>query len=150
MGQKKYVKLNPKACIFFDNASGIKVVRNEIVELTEAQFKLRNIRAALSNGYLKEVSEEEAKPKKVEEKIKEKVEEKIKEKAEESKVNVEELKAKWDELVADGSDQEKLNESFTLKELKALAISMDIEPEDNDTKMDLVVAMLEDQSESEE
>lgn len=142
MGQKKYVKLNPKACIFFDHASGIKVVHNEIVELTEAQFKLRNIRAALSNGYLKEVSEEEAKPKKVEEKTKEK--------AEESKVNVEELKAKWDELVADGSDQEKLKESFTLKELKALAISMDIEPEDDDTKMDLVVAMLEDQSESEE
>lgn len=142
MGQKKYVKLNPKACIFFDHASGIKVVRNEIVELTETQFKLRNIRAALSNGYLKEVSEEEAKPKKVEEKTKEK--------AEESKVNVEDLKAKWDELVADGSDQEKLKESFTLKELKALAISMDIEPEDNDTKMDLVVAMLEDQSESEE
>lgn len=142
MGQKKYVKLNPKACIFFDHASGIKVVRNEIVELTEAQFKLRNIRAALSNGYLKEVSEEEAKPKKVEEKTKEK--------AEESKVNVGELKAKWDELVADGSDQEKLKESFTLKELKALAISMDIEPEDDDTKMDLVVAMLEDQSESEE
>lgn len=142
MGQKKYVKLNPKACIFFDHASGIKVVRNEIVELTETQFKLRNIRAALSNGYLKEVSEEEAKPKKVEEKSKEK--------AEESKVNVEELKAKWDELVAEGSDQEKLKESFTLKELKALAISMDIEPEDDDTKMDLVVAMLEDQSESEE
>lgn len=142
MAQKKYVKLNPKACIFFDHASGIKVVRNEIVELTEAQFKLRNIRAALSNGYLKEVSEEEAKPKKVEEKTKEK--------AEEAKVNVEELKAKWDELVADGSDQEKLKESFTLKELKALAISMDIEPEDDDTKMDLVVAMLDDQSESEE
>lgn len=142
MGQKKYVKLNPKACIFFDHASGIKVVRNEIVELTETQFKLRNIRAALSNGYLKEVSEEGAKPKNVEEKTKEK--------AEESKVNVEELKAKWDELVADGSDQEKLKESFTLKELKALAISMDIEPEDDDTKMDLVVAMLEDQSESEE
>lgn len=142
MGQKKYVKLNPKACIFFDHTSGIKVVRNEIVELTEAQFKLRNIRAALSNGYLKEVSEEEAKPKKVEEKTKEK--------AEESKVNVEKLKAKWDELVAEGSDQEKLKGSFTIKELKALAISMDIEPEDDDTKMDLVVAMLEDQSEYEE
>lgn len=143
MGQVvKYVKLNPKASIFFDQASGIKLVSNEVVGLTESQFKLRNIRAALSNGYLKEVSKEEAKPNKVEEKPKEK--------AEESKSNVDVLKSKWDELVAEGSDPDKLKESFTLKELKALAISMDIEPEDDDTKMDLVVAMIDDQSESEE
>lgn len=141
MGQVKYVKLNPKASIFFDQASGIKVIRNEVVELTEAQLKIKSIRGALANGYLREVSEE-AKPKKVEE-------EKPKDKAEEYKSNVDVLKTKWNELVAEGSDQDKLKEAFTLKELKALAISMDIEPEEDDTKMDLVVAMIDDQSESE-
>lgn len=143
MGQVKYVKLNPKASIFFDQASGIKVIRNEVVELTEAQLKIKSVRGALANGYLKEVSVEEASKFKEVSKPKE-------ENIKEPKLDVESIRSKWDSMVAEGNDPEKLKEAFTLKELKALAISMDIEPEEDDTKMDLVVAMLDDQAESDE
>ena len=44
----KYIKLNPKASIFYDQASKIKVLRKDVVEITENQFNSRVIRAAIA------------------------------------------------------------------------------------------------------
>lgn len=40
MASPKYIKLNPKASIFYDQASKIKVLRNEVVEITEKTVQL--------------------------------------------------------------------------------------------------------------
>ena len=61
MASKRYVKLSPKASIFYDQASKIKVLRKDVVELTDKQFNLRVIKAALANGYLIEAKAEEFK-----------------------------------------------------------------------------------------
>lgn len=130
----KYIKLNPKASIFYDQASKIKVLRKDVVEITENQFNSRVIKAAIANGYLIEVKAEE---------VKVKAEEVNPEKAVKKEVDTEALKDKFIGLIEAGEAPEKIKDQFNVGELKALAISLDIEPEDGDTKLDLVNAILD-------
>lgn len=125
----KYIKLNPKASIFYDQASKIKVLRKDVVEITENQFNSRVIRAAIANGYLIEAKAEEVKAKKKD--------------ASKKEVDTEALKDKFIGLIEAGEAPEKIKDQFNGEELKALAISLDIEPEDGDTKLDLVNAILD-------
>ena len=122
----KYIKLNPKASIFYDQASKIKVLRKDVVEITENQFNSRVIRAAIANGYLIEAKAEE-----------------VKVKTEEVNPKKKALKDKFIGLIEAGEAPEKIKNQFNGEELKALAISLDIEPEDGDTKLDLVNAILD-------
>ena len=125
----KYIKLNPKASIFYDQASKIKVLSKDVVEITENQFNYRVIKAAIANGYLIEVKAEEVNPKK--------------KAASKKEVDTEALKDKFIGLIEAGEAPEKIKDQFNGEELKALAISLDIEPEDGDTKLDLVNAILD-------
>lgn len=133
----KYIKLNPKASIFYDQASKIKVLRKDVVEITENQFNSRVIRAAIANGYLIEAKAEEVKVKTEEVNPKKKADSKKEE------VDTEALKDKFIGLIEAGEAPEKIKNQFNGEELKALAISLDIEPEDGDTKLDLVNAILD-------
>lgn len=132
----KYIKLNPKASIFYDQASKIKVLRKDVVEITENQFNSRVIRAAIANGYLIETKAEEVKVKTEEVNPKKKADSK-------KEVDTEALKDKFIGLIEAGEAPEKIKDQFNGEELKALAISLDIEPEDGDTKLDLVNAILD-------
>lgn len=132
----KYIKLNPKASIFYDQASKIKVLRKDVVEITENQFNSRVIRAAIANGYLIEAKTEEVKVKTEEVNPKKKADSK-------KEVDTEALKDKFIGLIEAGEAPEKIKDQFKGEELKALAISLDIEPEDGDTKLDLVNAILD-------
>lgn len=132
----KYIKLNPKASIFYDQASKIKVLRKDVVEITENQFNSRVIRAAIANGYLIEAKAEEVKVKIEEVNPKKKADSK-------EEVDTEALKDKFIGLIEAGEAPEKIKGQFNGEELKALAISLDIEPEDGDTKLDLVNAILD-------
>lgn len=133
MASKLYVKLSPKASIFYDQASKIKVLRKEVVELTDKQFNLRVIKAALANGYLIEAKAEEFKAPSSKESSP----------APKKEVDLEAVRKKFDELVEAEEAPEKIKEQFNTEELKALAISLEIEPEDGDTKLDLVNAILD-------
>lgn len=132
----KYIKLNPKASIFYDQASKIKVLRKDVVEITENQFNSRVIRAAIANGYLIEAKAEEVKVNTEEVNPKKKADSK-------KEVDTEALKDKFIGLIEAGEAPEKIKDQFNGEELKALAISLDIEPEDGDTKLDLVNAILD-------
>ena len=133
MASKLYVKLSPKASIFYDQASKIKVLRKEVVELTDKQFNLRVIKAALANGYLIEAKAEEFKAPGSKESSP----------APKKGVDLEAVRKKFDELVEAEEAPEKIREQFNTEELKALAISLEIEPEEGDTKLDLVNAILD-------
>jgi hypothetical protein len=133
MASKLYVKLSPKASIFYDQASKIKVLRKEVVELTDKQFNLRVIKAALANGYLIEAKAEEFKAPSSKESSP----------APKKEVDLEAVRKKFDELVEAEEAPEKIKEQFNTEELKALAISLEIEPEEGDTKLDLVNAILD-------
>ena len=133
MASPKYIKLNPKASIFYDQASKIKVLRNGVVEITEKQFNSRVIKAALANGYLQEAKADELKASGV----------KANTPATKKEVDLEAVRKKFDELVEAEEAPEKIKEQFNTEELKALAISLEIEPEEGDTKLDLVNAILD-------
>ena len=133
MASKLYVKLSPKASIFYDQASKIKVLRKEVVELTDKQFNLRVIKAALANGYLIEAKAEEFKAPGSKESSP----------APKKGVDLEAVRKKFDELVEAEEAPEKIKEQFNTEELKALALSLEIEPEEGDTKLDLVNAILD-------
>jgi hypothetical protein len=133
MASKLYVKLSPKASIFYDQASKIKVLCKEVVELTDKQFNLRVIKAALANGYLIETKAEEFKAPSSKESSP----------APKKEVDLEAVRKKFDELVEAEEAPEKIKEQFNTEELKALAISLEIEPEEGDTKLDLVNAILD-------
>lgn len=133
MANKRYVKLNPKASIFYDQASKIKVLRKDVVELTDKQYNLRVVKAALANGYLIEAKAEEVKV----------TNQKEGSPAPQKEVDLEAVRKKFDELREADEAPEKIKEQFNNKELKALAISLEIEPEDGDTKLDLVNAILD-------
>lgn len=130
----KYIKLNPKASIFYDQASKIKVLRKDVVEITENQFNSRVIRAAIANGYLIEVKAGEANDKEVSSQ---------KPDSKEKEIDIEALKSKFDGLLKAGKAPEKIQDQFKIEALKALAISLDIEPEEGDTKLDLVNAIID-------
>lgn len=133
MANKRYLKLNPKASIFYDQASKIKVLRKDVVELTDKQYNLRVVKAALANGYLIEAKAEEVKV----------TNQKEGSPAPKKEVDLEAVRKKFDELREADEAPEKIKEQFNTEELKALAISLEIEPEDGDTKLDLVNAILD-------
>jgi hypothetical protein len=133
MANKRYVKLNPKASIFYDQASKIKVLRKDVVELTDKQYNLRVVKAALANGYLIEAKAEEVKV----------TNQKEGSPAPKKEVYLEAVRKKFDELREADEAPEKIKEQFNTEELKALAISLEIEPEEGDTKLDLVNAILD-------
>lgn len=133
MANERYVKLNPKASIFYDQASKIKVLRKDVVELTDKQYNLRVVKAALANGYLIEAKAEEVKV----------TNQKEGSPAPKKEVDLEAVRKKFDELREADEAPEKIKEQFNTEELKALAISLEIEPEDGDTKLDLVNAILD-------
>lgn len=130
MASPKYIKLNPKASIFYDQANKIKVLRNEVVEITEKQFNTRVIKAALANGYLIEAKADEFKGIRTNNPQKREIDVKV-------------IQDKFESFIESDEAPEKIKEQFNTEELKALAISLDIEPEDGDTKLDLVNAILE-------
>lgn len=133
MANKRYVKLNPKASIFYDQASKIKVLRKDVVELTDKQYNLRVVKAALANGYLIEAKAEEVKV----------TNQKEGSPAPKKEVDLEAVRKKFEDLLEAEEAPEKIKEQFNTEELKALALSLEIEPEEGDTKLDLVNAILD-------
>lgn len=133
MANKRYIKLNPKASIFYDQASKIKVLRKDVVELTDKQYNLRVVKAALANGYLIEAKAEEVKV----------TNQKEGSPAPKKEVDLEAVRKKFEDLAEAVEAPEKIKEQFNTEELKALAISLEIEPEEGDTKLDLVNAILD-------
>lgn len=122
----KYITVGKRANIFHDPVSGITVCKGDIVEVSNRHLMSKRVKGAINAGHLIYVDKaaEEAKV--------------------EEGVNTEALLQKFNSLSAKhDSDSAKIAKNFTLDELKELAKSLDIEPEDNDTKEDLVKAILE-------
>lgn len=122
----KYITVGKRANIFHDPVSGITVCKGDIVEVSNRHLMSKRVKGAINAGHLIYVDKaaEEAKS--------------------EGGVNTEALLQKFNSLSAKhDSDSAKIAKNFTLDELKELAKSLDIEPEDNDTKEDLVKAILE-------
>lgn len=122
---KYFVTVGKKAHVFHDPVTGLTIAKGEVKELTSAQVNSKRIKSALNGGHL--VYTQEVKP--------------AIEKP--SELNPETLVKKFSALVEKGLTVDKLKDKFTLEELKAIAKENEIEPEENDTKEDLIKALLE-------
>lgn len=120
----KYVTVGKRASIFHDPVSGITVCKGDIVEVSNRHLMSKRLKNAINAGhivYVDKVEEVEGNP----------------------KVDTEALLKKLYALADKNTETSKIASKFTLEDLKEMAKSLDIEPEDTDTKEDLVKAILE-------
>lgn len=118
----KTIMLGENAQSFYDASTGIFIGRGETKELTVRQYTSPKIKKALTNGHLVIVTGSVS---------------------EIEDDNAEDLKAKFDTLVNQGMEVNKIAKAFSLKEMKVVAGQYDIEAEDGDTVDSLVEAILD-------
>lgn len=118
----KIIMLGENAQSFYDASTGIFIGRGETKELTVRQYTSPKIKKALTNGHLTivtgsvpDIEEDKAK----------------------------DLKSKFDTLVNQGMEVDKIAKAFSLKEMKVVANQYDIEAEDGDTIENLIEAILD-------
>lgn len=126
------VKVGTKAYIFHDPSTGITVKKGEIKELTVAQYNSKRIRSAINGGHLVITNEN------IEKEIQKDV-----------KVDNKKAIEKFKEMAESGMTGEKIAKAFNLDTLKTMAASFDIEVTDEDTKLSIVEALLEEEEEEE-
>ena len=118
----KTIMLGENAKSFYDASTGIFIGRGETKELTVRQYTSPKIKKAITNGHLVVVTGSVPE-------------------IEDDKS--EDLKAKFDTLVNQGMEVNKISKAFSLKEMKVVAGQYDIEAEDGDTVDSLVEAILD-------
>lgn len=123
----KIIMLGENAQSFYDASTGIFIGRGETKELTVRQYTSPKIKKALTNGHLTIVTGSVPD-------------------IEEDKAQ--DLKSKFDTLVNQGMEVDKIAKAFSLKEMKVVANQYDIEAEEGDTIDNLIEAIL-DQTEGE-
>lgn len=122
----RLVTVNENANIFHDQTTGITIIKGEKKELNDYQLNTKRIRAALASGHLVYATEENDPIPTIS-------------KEEKTKALVKKIQA----LYKAGTDPKKIEKQFSLEDLKDIATSFDITPEDDDTKATLVEAILE-------
>ena len=118
----KRIMLGENAQSFFDASTGIFIGKGETKELSVRQYTSPKIKKAITNGHLVVVTGSVPE-------------------IEDDKS--EDLKAKFDTLVNQGMEVNKISKAFSLKEMKVVAGQYDIEAEDGDTVDSLVEAILD-------
>lgn len=120
------VKLGEGANIFHDPIAKVTVKKGEVVEITMSQARAPKVQKAFQGGFLVRATENSLKKDSFIEPQKEETPEE-----------------KFRRLVDKGATPEKLSKAFKLETLKSLAESLDIIPEENDTKETLIEAIKE-------
>lgn len=119
----KFVKLGKFASFFRDSAYDISVAPNEVVELNVKQLNSAKVKKALNGGHLVFTDDPKVEP--------------------EKEISTDELTESFIEMVNSGEDPAKVLKTFTLKDLKTIAETMDIEVEATDTKKSIFEALVE-------
>ena len=119
------VTVGSKAYSFTDQALGISIVKDEVVELSAKQMTSKKIVVALNGGHLRIVQDGETVKKY-------------------DTADVEALDAKLLKLLASGKKVSKVAKDFTLEEAKLIAAKHEIQVEDSDTVETIFEAIAED------
>lgn len=117
------VKLGAKANIFSDPGTGIYITKGEVKELSMAQCRLPRFQKAFQGGHLVRAEVPDA--------------------AQAPVVPAESVLEKFRRLMDAGASDKKLEKAFSMESLKKAAAELDIEPEEGDTKADLIAAIKE-------
>lgn len=127
----QYVKLGSKASFFRAAAIDLSVAPGEVVALNAKQMNNGLVKRAINGGHLVITTKEDQKP-------------------ESTKLTPEQLKESFVEMVSADEDARKIAKNFSMEELKTIAAAYEIDVEAGDKKVDVVTAILNEITESEE
>lgn len=125
---KYQVTTGPNAYSFYDQSTGINIIRGEVKELTGAQYRTKRIQMALNSGHLVMV-QEGAKVNKYDEKA------------------IDRLYKKMKKQQSNGMEISKISKAYSLEEAKLVAKSKGVEYDEKDTVQSILEVLLSDTEE---
>lgn len=125
---KYQVTTGPNAYSFYDQSTGINIIRGEVKELTGAQYRTKRIQMAINSGHLVMV-QEGAKINKYDDKA------------------IEKLYKKMKKQQSNGMEISKIAKAYSLEEAKLVAKSKGVEYDEKDTVQSILEVLLSDTEE---
>lgn len=125
---KYQVTTGPNAYSFYDQSTGINIIRGEVKELTGAQYRTKRIQMAINSGHLVMV-QEGAKVDKYDEKA------------------IDKLYKKMKKQQSNGMEISKIAKAYSLEEAKLVAKSKGVEYDEKDTVQSILEVLLSDTEE---
>lgn len=125
---KYKVTTGPNAYSFYDQSTGINIIRGEVKELTGAQYRTKRIQMAINSGHLVMV-QEGAKVNKYDEKA------------------IDRLYKKMKKQQSNGMEISKIAKAYSLEEAKLVAKSKGVEYDEKDTVQSILEVLLSDTEE---
>lgn len=125
---KYQVTTGPNAYSFYDQSTGINIIRGEVKELTGAQYRTKRIQMAINSGHLVRV-QEGAKVDKYDDKA------------------IERLYKKMKKQQSNGMEISKIAKAYSLEEAKLVAKSKGVEYDEKDTVQSILEVLLSDTEE---
>ena len=125
---KYQVTTGPNAYSFYDQSTGINIIRGEVKELTGAQYRTKRVQMAINSGHLVMV-QEGAKVNKYDEKA------------------IDRLYKKMKKQQSNGMEISKIAKAYSLEEAKLVAKSKGVEYDEKDTVQSILEVLLSDTEE---
>ena len=125
---KYQVTTGPNAYSFYDQSTGINIIRGEVKELTGAQYRTKRIQMAINSGHLVMV-QEGAKVNKYDEKA------------------IDRLYKNMKKQQSNGMEISKIAKAYSLEEAKLVAKSKGVEYDEKDTVQSILEVLLSDTEE---
>lgn len=125
---KYQVTTGPNAYSFYDQSTGINIIRGEVKELTGAQYRTKRIQMAINSGHLVMV-QDGAKVNKYDEKA------------------IDRLYKKMKKQQSNGMEISKIAKAYSLDEAKLVAKSKGVEYDEKDTVQSILEVLLSDTEE---
>ena len=125
---KYQVTTGPNAYSFYDQSTGINIIRGEVKELTGAQYRTKRIQMAINSGHLVMV-QEGAKVNKYDGKA------------------IDRLYKKMKKQQSNGMEISKIAKAYSLEEAKLVAKSKGVEYDEKDTVQSILEVLLSDTEE---
>ena len=125
---KYQVTTGPNAYSFYDQSTGINIIRGEVKELTGAQYRTKRIQMAINSGHLLMVHDG-AKVNKYDEKA------------------IDRLYKKMKKQQSNGMEISKIAKAYSLEEAKLVAKSKGVEYDEKDTVQSILEVLLSDTEE---
>jgi len=125
---KYQVTTGPNAYSFYDQSTGINIIRGEVKELTGAQYRTKRIQMAINSGHLVMV-QDGAKVNKYDEKA------------------IDRLYKKMKKQQSNGMEISKIAKAYSLEEAKLVAKSKGVEYDEKDTVQSILEVLLSDTEE---
>lgn len=117
------VTVGPKAYSFYDQSTGINVIRGEVKELTPSQYRTKRVQIAINSGHLRLVQDGE-KVKKY------------------TKSDIDKLYNRMKKQLSKGMEISKISKGYTLQEAQLVAQANNVQYDKNDTVESILNVLL--------